>query len=85
MNRMTAMTAALALLAGTSAASAADTVATTDATTQTERPKKKLICKLEKPVGSQMVKRICMTEEQADQQRQEARTELERSSVQMRR
>lgn len=40
------------------------------------KPKKKLICKLEKPVGSQMVKRICMTEEQADVQRELARREL---------
>ena len=85
MNRITATAASLSLLLAAATAFAADTVATTDGTTAPERPKKKLICKLEKPVGSQMVKRICMTEEQADEQRQAARKALDRHSDQMRR
>ena len=85
MNRITAIAASLTVVLGASTAFAADTVATTEATAAPERPKKKLICKLEKPVGSQMVKRICMSEKQADELREAARNELDRQSVQMRR
>jgi Spy/CpxP family protein refolding chaperone len=84
MRKFLALGAVVALSLASAATLAADTAAA-DSAGLTQKPKKKLICKLEKPVGSQMVKRICMTEEQAQAERDSARGELERAAVQMRR
>ena len=72
--------ALVALLAATSLAHATETPTPTPAAETAKKAEgekvTKLVCKLEKPVGSQMLKRRCYTQDQVDFDRETAQREL---------
>ena len=47
------------------------------ATTEAQKPEQKLVCKRERSIGSQMVKRVCRTQAQVEAEREAARQGLE--------
>lgn len=68
---------AVSLAMGIATAAIAQETAPSAAPAEAPKPEQKLVCKKERSIGSQMVKRVCRTQAQIDAEREAARQGLE--------